>query len=129
MQTEQQLADRYLASNAFWVWKEESQASWGVFDHDAQTDTWTERPQVVAWLSRVHAARIAGTPTSVESSAAGDAIHVTGAGDGESVFYVPERFASVFHARCNGAEVAATRDPTTGLVPIRCAGAIDVGNP
>lgn len=129
MQTEQQLADRYFASNAFWVWKEESQGGWGLYDHDATTGAWTERPQVLGWLSRVHAARLAGTPTSVESTAAGDAIHVEGAGDGEQIFYVPARMAAAFRVRCNGADVAAPRDPDTGLVTLRCAGTLDVGNP
>jgi endoglycosylceramidase len=76
MHTQMQLHDRYFASDAFWVWKEMSQASWGLFDYDASTSTWTERPLMVGWLSRVHVARIAGTPRTVESSVAGDAIRV-----------------------------------------------------
>jgi len=60
MGIEAELHDKYLASDAFWLWKEDSQGAWGLFDHDATTDAFTERPQVVAWLSRVHAARIAG---------------------------------------------------------------------
>jgi len=131
MQTQAQLHDRYLASDAFWVWKEQSQGRWGVFDHDDATGAWTERPQVIAWLSRVHAARIAGTPATVESSAAGDAIHVEIAPGSQtaapSLIYVPERFAATTRVRCDGSEVAAARDPATGLVAITCGGAIDVG--
>ncbi len=131
MQTEQQLADRYLASNAFWLWKEESQGGWGVYDHDATTDAWTERPQVVGWLSRVHAARIAGTPTVVESTAAGDAIHVEiAAGSATAaphLVYVPDRLAAATHARCDGAAIDAARDPATGLIAVTCAGMLDVG--
>ena len=130
MQTAAQLHDRYFASDAFWLWKEQSQGSWGVFDHDPATGAWTERPQVVGWLSRVHVARIAGTPTTVESSAAGDAIHVEIASGSQTaapyLVYVPERFASTTRARCDGSEISAERDPTTGLVSITCSGALDV---
>ncbi len=131
MRTAAQLHDRYFASDAFWVWKEQSQASWGVFDHDATTGAWTERPQVVAWLSRVHVARVAGTPVVVESSVIGDAIHVEIAPgshtDAPYLVYVPERFAATTHARCDGHELKAERDSTTGLISFACAGVVDVG--
>jgi endoglycosylceramidase len=130
-QTEYQLHDRALASNAYWLWKEQSQGSWGLFDHDALTDAWTERPAVIRWVSRVHAARIAGTPTMVESSVAGDSIHIEiaagSATRAPNVIYVPERMASAFHARCDGADVAATRDPASGLIEVACGGVLDVG--
>ena len=129
MQTQGQLHDRYFASNAFWVWKENSQASWGVYQHDEASDTWTERPQVVGWISRVHAARIAGTPTLVESSAAGDSIHVelSAPTSAPHLIYVPERFVSTTKVRCDGSEVSAPRDTATGLVSVTCRGALDVG--
>jgi hypothetical protein len=131
MQTQGQLHDRYFASNAYWVWKEQSQGSWGLFDYDAQTNAWTERPQIVARVSRVHAARIAGTPRVVESTPAGDAIHVELEGGTATaaphLIYVPERFAGATRATCDGAPVAATRDPATGLIEVACAGAVDVG--
>ncbi|MCE9571535.1 MAG: glycoside hydrolase family 5 protein [Deltaproteobacteria bacterium] len=128
MQTEQQLHDRYLASNAFWVWKEQSQGSWGVYDYDATGDTWTERPQVVAWISRVHAARIAGTPIANESSPAGDSLRleVKGASAPHSI-YIPERFAATTTARCDGAALPITRDAATGLAELTCSGVLEVG--
>ena len=39
MGVQAELHDRYLASDAFWVWKEDSQGSWGVFDRVG--DTWS----------------------------------------------------------------------------------------
>ena len=131
MQTEAQLHDRYLASDAFWVWKEQSQGGWGVYDHDDATGAWTERPQVVAWLSRVHAARIGGDPTQVAYDPQADAIHVElapgSATDAPTLVYVPERMATAYQVRCDGAPVAAPRDPATGLVSVACGGMIDVG--
>ncbi|HUQ03168.1 MAG TPA: cellulase family glycosylhydrolase, partial [Kofleriaceae bacterium] len=56
---EHELHDRYLASNAFWLWKEQSQGSWGVYEWNDADDSWTERPQIVRWISRVRAERIA----------------------------------------------------------------------
>jgi endoglycosylceramidase len=131
MQTQAQLHDRYFASNAFWLWKERSQGFWGVFDYAAATDTWTERPQIVAWVSRVHVARVAGTPTMLESTPLGDAIHLEiapgSATAAPHLIYVPERFAARIHARCDGADVATARDPSTGLISIPCGGTVDVG--
>jgi hypothetical protein len=131
MQTEAQLHDRYFASSAFWLWKEASQGRWGVFEHDATSGTWTERPHVVAWVSRIHVARIAGTPASVESTASGDAIRVElepgTATSAPHRVYVPERFAASVVATCDSVVREAPRDPSTGLLEIPCSGVLEVG--
>ncbi len=131
MQTQAQLHDRYGASDAFWVWKEQSQGSWGVFDYDATSGAWTERPHMVAWVSRVHVARIAGTPTSVESTPSGDAVRVEiepgSATAAPHVVYIPERFAATTRVACDGVMVEVTRDPGTGLVDVPCTGVLEVG--
>jgi endoglycosylceramidase len=131
MQTQGQLHDRYFASDAFWLWKERSQGSWGLFDYDAASGAWIERPQMVAWVSRVHVARVAGTPTVIESTPLGDALHLEVApGSGTTaphLIYIPERFAASTRARCDGVEVPTVRDPSTGLIAIACGGTVDVG--
>jgi hypothetical protein len=129
MHAQAQLHARYFASNAFWVWKEHSQGSWGVHDYDATSATWSERPLVVGWVSRVHVARIAGTPRSVEASEVGDAIRVElepgSAVAAPHLVYIPERFATSIQVRCDGASVDATRDPSTGLVAAACGGVLE----
>jgi endoglycosylceramidase len=129
-QTQMQLHDRYFASNAWWLWKEKSQASWGLFDYDAATDTWTERPNVIAWVSRIRVARIAGTPRSVESTAAGDGVVVEiepgSATTAPHLVYIPERFASSAVATCDGASLSIVRATATGLAELRCSGVLDV---
>ena len=84
---------------------------------------------MIAWVSRIHAARVAGTPVRVESSAAGDALTVEiaagSATDAPHQIYVPERFASAT-ATCDGATVATTRDPATGIIEVPCRGVLDV---
>jgi endoglycosylceramidase len=131
METEAVLHDRYLASDAFWVWKEQSQGSWGLFDHDDTTGAWTERPQVVGWVSRLHAARIGGDPTAVDYDPTAQTLHVElapgSATDAPTLVYVPERLAGGYQVRCDGAGVAAPRDPATGLVSVACGGMLDVG--
>jgi endoglycosylceramidase len=129
MQTQAQLHDRYFASDAFWVWKEQSQASWGLYDFDGTN--WTERPLVVGWVSRVHLARIAGTPKSLESSVTGDGIRLElepgSAVDAPHLIYIPERFADSTSIRCDGIEGSTARDAATGLVALPCDGVVDVG--
>ncbi len=130
MQMQQQLHDRYFASNAFWLWKEQSQGSWGLFDYEPTTGAWTERPNVIARVSRVHVARIAGTPASVESSANGDAVRVEiepgSATTAPHLIYVPERFATSTELLCDGVALTGARDPRTGLVEAPCTGVLDV---
>jgi endoglycosylceramidase len=129
MQTQAQLHDRYFASDAFWVWKEQSQASWGVYDFDGTS--WTERPLVVSWVSRVHLARIAGTPRSLESSVTGDAIRLElepgSAVDAPHLVYIPERFAQSTTIRCDAKDISPGRDAATGIVSVRCGGLLEVG--
>jgi endoglycosylceramidase len=131
MRSQAQLHDRYYASSAFWLWKEQSQGRWGVFDVDDATGVWTERPLVVGWLSRVRVARIAGTPATLESSAAGDAVRLElqpgSALDVPHVVYIPERFATATSVRCDGAEIIAPRDPVMGTLEISCTGVLEVG--
>lgn len=57
------IQDELFESSTFWVWKEESQGSWGLFDHDPVTDAWTPRRAVVDPLSTLpRVERLAGWP-------------------------------------------------------------------
>ncbi len=116
MGVEAQLHDKYLASDAFWVWKEESQGAWGVYDF--ANGTWTERPQVVAWLSRPHAARIAGTVVANDYDYTARALHLETHGGGTHSIYIPAGYA----ASCNGTALTAG----TGWVDLACNGKLDI---
>ncbi len=126
MNVQAELHDKYLAGDAFWVWKESSQASWGVHDWDGTT--WTERPQVVAWLSRVSARRIAGEviENRWDRTTRALRLEVEGAGDVPHEVYVPEDAAATFVARCDGETLAAARDAATGLISVVCDGVLEV---
>lgn len=120
-----ELHDEFLASNAFWLWKEESQGSWGV--HEKVGDGWEERPQVVGWVSRPQAHRIAGSDVSVRYDYVARTLEVE-ARDPSGVpheIYVPEDGA--WSATCAGAPVELARDSATGVAAVECDGALRVG--
>ncbi len=58
------LADQVGASTFFWLWKETSQGSWGLFDRDA-SGAWIERANVTAALARVRIEATAGRVVSL----------------------------------------------------------------
>lgn len=127
MRYEAELQDEYLASSAFWLWKEQSQGRWGVFEE--VEGVWQERPQVVAWLSRIYPQRIAGDPESLSFDGATGAmtLRVSGAGNSEThLVYVPEASSTSFEVVCDGSPVSASRDPATGVVEVACAGELTV---
>ncbi len=127
MRWQQELHDEYLASSAFWLWKEDSQGSWGL--HDKVGDDWVERPQVVGWLSRIHAERISGDPLRVSYDGASGALEVDSAGAGGAAheIYIPEASAPSFAVSCAGESVPdLTRDAATGLISVVCDGLLVV---
>ncbi len=111
--------DEYQASGFFWVWKEQSQGSWGLFDHDDATDTWTERDHVVApraWPPRRWPAGPRTSAMTEPRSASSSTSPAIPSVTAPSRVYVPAAadFAPSFTVTCDGAEVAAARDPATG---------------
>jgi endoglycosylceramidase len=127
---EHELHDRYLASNAFWLWKEQSQGSWGVFAYNAGDGSWTERPQIVRWISRVRAERIAGTVVENRWDRTTRALRLEiepgSARDVPHVVYIPEASAATFAATCNDAPLTGARDAARGTVELVCDGVLAV---
>jgi hypothetical protein len=90
--------DEYFASSTFWLWKEQSQGSWGLHDFvpdekGSEDGTWTERPQMIELLSRPYAHKIAGTPseTTWNAEAGTFTLKFDGEVDAPNELYVPER--------------------------------------
>lgn len=124
-----ELMDEHFASATVWLWKENSQGSWGFHDYDEASGVFTERAAVVAAHARVYAEAIAGEPISMayDRDALRFELRYQGrADDAPSVVYVPaaEHFAPAFSVRCDGVEIAPApaRDARTGRVEIVCAG-------
>ncbi len=109
------LQDEFLVSSALWLWKENSQGSWGLFDD--VDGTWVERPRMVELVSRPYATRIAGTPTQMGFSGTTFSLDYQDALDAPNVIFVPERFA-VDAVTCDGQAVEASA--THGMLHIVC---------
>lgn len=124
-----ELQDTYQASAFFWVWKEESQGSWGLFDHDDTTGAWTVRDHVRKALARVAVEAVPGWPTSFGYDRTAQRFTLAFTGDpavtAPARIYVPAPgdFAASFTVTCDGAAVSPTRDPATGLIEVACGGA------
>jgi hypothetical protein len=126
---ESELQDQVLASAFFWLWKEESQGGWGLFDHDEKTGAWTERADIRKALTRVMPEAIPGFPKSFGFDADAKRFELVYEGDASISaplrLYVPapEDFAASFTVSCDAVAVEASRDATTGLVELPCNGA------
>ncbi len=121
-----ELQDETMASSFFWLWKEQSQGSWGLFDWDEASATWSERPAVREALARISVESIAGWPKSYGYDRAARRFTLRFGSDaaisGNHVFYVPEDGANALVVTCDGAAVDAPRDAATGLVEVACGG-------
>lgn len=117
------LQDEYLASSTFWLWKEESQGLWGLFDRTMTG--WAERPLMIEAVSRPYAERIAGTPDAMTWTGGLVTLRYHDAIDAPSVIYVPDRFIPG-DASCNGAPVETAVDGRYVEIVCRGAGVNDV---
>jgi hypothetical protein len=60
IQAVQSLSIEYGSGQAFWVWKENSQGSWGFFDFDEAAGSWLPREQGLKQIGRPHALAVPG---------------------------------------------------------------------
>lgn len=123
-----ELQDEYKASAFLWVWKEQSQGSWGMYDHDEATGEWTERAKVRQAISRVVPAAVAGWPKAFGYDRAKKRFEMTFTADptvkGDHHIFVPgpDDFAASFEVTCDGQALSAERDPKSGIVEVACGG-------
>jgi hypothetical protein len=120
--------DMVMASSTWWTWKEAPPGgSWGMFDYDAATATWTERTEVRQTFARVQPRAIAGWPTqwSYDKTAQRfDLVMQTDASvHGPTVLHVPtpEDGPTGWQVSCDGHPVVASPD-VHGDVSVDCAG-------
>lgn len=122
------LEDELMASSTWWVWKENSEGSWGFYDWIEATDSWTERVTARKAFARVQPRAIAGWPqrwrwdrakNHFELVVLGDPtitaphiLHTPFPGDGPAAFKVT----------CDGKPIAATPDALGDLI-VACNGA------
>lgn len=122
-----ELQDDYLASSAYWLWKENSEGAWGFFDWDEPSDAWSERAHVRKAFARPFARAIAGWPKRVRWDAAGKALTVAYRGDATvsapTIVHVPlpEDGPASWIVTCDGAPVTVAPD-ARGDLAIPCGG-------
>lgn len=124
------LFDANLLHSTVWLWKEDSQGMWGLFDYDEASDTWTLRTDIAALHSRPYAMAIAGEPESMHYDLATQVLELRftvgadAATDTPTVVFVPEQFPESLSVRCDDTEVAtvADRDPERGTIEVVCNG-------
>lgn len=112
------LLDEYFVSATLWLWKEDSQGSWGLYDHDEERG-WSERPAMVELVSRPYAERVAGQPTTMRSSAQQLAVEFTDGIDAPHRLFVPSRL-SIQRVSCDGNEVATPPLSDSGHIEVPC---------
>jgi endoglycosylceramidase len=120
---QQELQDEQRASAFFWVWKEDSQGSWGLFDFASGASK--ERANVIAALSRVRLEAIAGSLVSVSYDA--DARRFQADFVGDDAVTAPNLVSvgatpglAQPHATCDGHDVAVMAGEP---LQIACGGA------
>lgn len=125
-----ELFDEHFTSSTVWLWREQSQGSWGFYDWDETTGEWSERESVFGAHTRVVAQRVAGEPTSMAYDASARRLELRFEGRSDRaphVIFVPAAVsaAGALAARCDGALVdpPPVRDATTGRLEVLCAGA------
>ncbi len=126
---QQTLQERYAASAIVWVWKEQSQGSWGLHDYDASSGRWTLRADMRRRLARVRPEAIAGVPTRYGYDRSTRRFTLDYVGRAEVTaptrIHVPsaDDFAQTYVVTCDGREVSASRDASTGVIEVACVGA------
>lgn len=116
-----ELAEELGVSTWFWLWKERSQGSWGMFDF-APDGAATERAAVVTALSRVRLEACAGRVETIDHRAEEGRLSVAFFGTdvtSEHLVSFGTRFAPQ-GARCDGHDVAFTGDEP---MRVTCGGA------
>ncbi len=122
-----ELEDEYMASSTWWLWKENSEGSWGFFDWNAADDTWTERAAARKAFARVQPRAIGGWPEKWKWDALTKRFELDLIGDPKvtapTIVHVPlaEDLKATWKASCDGASVSATPDER-GDLTIPCAG-------
>lgn len=124
LSAELDLFEKNGASSAFWLYREESQGGWGLFDHDP-SGRWTERTLVADALFRPYVHRLPGALVSSAWDPGGKTFTVVyearPRGDVKTlpmVLAVPRRhFAFGARFQCDGADATGTLAGSLATVP------------
>lgn len=117
--------DTLGGGHALWLWKENSQGFWGLFDHHpgrSGADAWTLRPEAARIFAPPHAIAVPGRlvshrfeSESVRLEVVFDASGVEGAAP---VLHLPASWSPTWMATLDGEEVGLERDAASGRVVV-----------
>lgn len=119
-----ELADEFQESTFFWVWKEQSQGSWGCYDWNETDQSWSERIAMKQVLARIRPLAVAGSVTSFLFDRAAGEFTLKFKGDPD--IRVPHviSIASILGAptavTCDGVDVANTKIDSFGELRLEC---------
>ncbi len=119
-----ELQDEARASSFFWVWKEDSQGSWGCFDRAASgAAAWAERTALRRALAHVRPMAVAGLPQHFGFDRTKGVFELVFTGDPEVVaphlVSVPEILGAPTAVRCDGAPATYVLE-AHGVVSVKC---------
>lgn len=118
IQAMQDTADEFSSGQMLWLWKEDSQGSWGFYDFDTTTESWVLRDSAARLFSKPYAQAVPGKLLSHTfdpgTGALTFAFEATGSERGGMLLYLPELwFDGLPTVLVNGSSVGYERDSSS----------------
>lgn len=94
IRAQQEAADKYSSGQMLWLWKEDSQDSWGFYDFDTDTQSWIIRENAVRQFSKPYVQAVPGTLLAqnfdTDTRVLSFSFESTGNEQGGVLLYLPE---------------------------------------
>lgn len=106
------LSEERAIGHAFWLWKENTQGDWGLFDYDEKEDAWTERIAGRRQLTQPYAMAVPGRLVSNSFDTASATLRVkftTSGGEAGPVLHLPADWIETPRVTLNGKPFEVTR--------------------
>ncbi len=127
IRAQQEAAETWSSGQMLWLWKEDSQGSWGFYDFDEATDSWVVRDSAVRLFGRPYALAVPGTMLTQtfdpDTRVLSFSFESRGSEQAGPLLYLPEVwFAELPTIRINGRVVGYERDASSQRVLLDWAG-------
>jgi endoglycosylceramidase len=127
IRAQQEAAETWSSGQVQWLWKEDSQGSWGFHDFDNATESWVVRENAVRLFGRPYALAVPGTLLSQsfdpDTGVLAFSFEVQGSEQAGPLLYLPEVwFAELPTIRVNGNVVGYQRDTSSQRVLLDWSG-------
>jgi endoglycosylceramidase len=127
IQAVQEAAEELSSGQMLWLWKEDSQGSWGFYDFDVATDNWVVRDNAVRLFGKPYALAVPGTLLShhfdPEAQVLSFSFETQGDEQAGPLLYLPEFwFDGLPTIYLNGSTVGYERDASSQRVLLDWSG-------